>query len=127
MKNRVVLKDRYTKEEAKKIIDTMLSKYGKECEIVFYNAFADIIDSYKVVSVKEQRTICEIIARTGLTKRTSRSLAAEWQVHNLAWYLRAFRSHAKDVALDYEGDPRKYVRFATSVFELLNAKTVLYV
>ncbi len=127
MKNKVVLKDRYTKEEAKKAIDTMLSEYGKTCKIEFHDAFADIIDSYKVISVKEQRTICEIISRTGLTKRTSRSLAAEWQVHNLAWYLRVFRSHAKDVALDYKGDPRKYVRFATSVFELLNAKTVLYV
>ena len=120
MKENKTLKNSYTKEEAKAEIDAILEKYGKTCKISFRETDAEIVDSYLVNSKKDRADICEIISRTGLTKRSSEDLAAEWMVHNTAFEANVGKSHAKDVSLDYKEDPRKAVRIATAVFDKLN-------
>lgn len=125
MKNNIysieTLKESYSINEAKEIIDRILSVFGKDCSVNFTDYFADIINSYKVTSKKARHLVCEIIRRTGITNRSKENLSAEWQVHNAAWYMGVAKSHAKDASLDYTQDPRKYVRVATSVFEVLGA------
>lgn len=113
------LKESYTLEEAKAAIDGMLAKYGDTVRITFRKKDAEIIDSYLVKDMDVRHTVCEIIARTGVTKRTYEDLSAEWQVHNVSYHVGYKPDHAKDVALDYAEDPRKSVRMATKIFDKL--------
>ena len=113
------LKEEYTFAEAKELIDSILKEYGDTCEIHFERRYADLITSYKVTSRKTRHLVCEIIRRTGVTDRSVGNLSAEWMVHNVAWYLGVFRESAKDAALDYDKDPRRSVRMATSVLQVL--------
>lgn len=106
--------------EAKEKIDEILEKYGPTCRIAFLRAVAIINDSYKIHSKKDRTDICKIIAESGITHRTADNLSAEWEVHNVAFDTKLYRSHAKDVDLDYESDPRFMVRLATNVFEKLH-------
>lgn len=114
------LKDRYSKEEAKELIDKMLRDFGESCRVVFYNKYVEITDSYRVRNRKIRRLISEIIARTGVTGRDYRELSAEWRVHNISYCVHFMRAHSKDVALDYDKDPRKAVRLATGIFKRLH-------
>lgn len=114
------LKAHYTVEEAKETIDKILLKYDPRCVIAFRRTDAEIIDSFKVDSMDDRHVICEIIARTGVTKRDYEDLSAEWEFHNAAWAAHVKRSSAKDVSLDYGADPRWVVRFATKVFDVLD-------
>lgn len=114
------LKASYTLEEAKSEIDSILRKYAPDCEIVFKTRFAEIINSYKVGDIGDRHRICAIISLTRVTDRSYEDLSAEWMVHNAAWDAHFQRGHAKDVALDYKGDPRASVRLATAVFDALD-------
>ena len=114
------LPERISPEEAKERIDEILHSYGESCAILFRKTDAEIIDSYLVTSQEDSHLICEIISRTGLTSRDYENLAAEWEVHNAAYRLNVARSDAKDVSLDYRGDPRKSVRIATAIFDKLD-------
>lgn len=107
-------------QKAKEMIDGMLEKYSETCKIEFRETDAEIIDSYLVDSQDDRHIVCEIIARTGITQRDCEDMAAEWQVHNVAYYAGVGKSHAKDVSLDYGKDPRASVRLATAVFDKLN-------
>lgn len=106
--------------EAKKEIDHILKKYGPNCQIAFLRRIAIIIDSYKVHSKEDRHRICKMIAELGLSERSHENLSAEWEVHNVAYQTHVGRSHAKDVDLDYDQDPRFMVRLATNLFDLLN-------
>lgn len=114
------LKAAYTVEEAKAAIDERLKPYGPGCYIEFGKRRAEIFDSYKVDSSDERHLICEIIARTGVTTRDNEDLSAEWRLHNDAWHLHIGRVHAKDVSLDYAGDPHKSVALATALYDLMD-------
>lgn len=114
------LKEHYSLAEAKEVIDRMLEPYGETCRITFRNSDAEIIDSYLVDDIDVRRTVCEIIARTGITKRSYEDLSAEWRVHNVSYRAGIKRSSAKDVSLDYAGDPRKSVRAASKLFDKLD-------
>ncbi len=114
------LKEHYTAEEAKEAIDRILSPYGDTVRITFREKDAEIIDSYLVKDQNTRHTVCEIMARTGLTKRTYEDLSAEWQVHNVSYRVGYKPDHAKDVSLDYTEDPRKAVRLATKIFDTLH-------
>lgn len=116
------LKETYTAEEAKELIDGVLSAFGEECKITFRKKDAEIIDSYKVNEKEVRLYVCEIIARTGLTGRTRDDLSAEWELHNASWHAHVLRRAAKDVSLDYNHDPRTVVRAATFAFKTLNLK-----
>jgi hypothetical protein len=114
------LPERLSPSEAKERIDEILRRYGETCSVEFREYDAEIIDSYLVDSQADRHLVCEIISRTGLTDRTYENLAAEWEVHNAAYRLNVARSDAKDVSLDYRGDPRKSVRLATALFDKLD-------
>lgn len=114
------LQETYTPEEAKREIDAILAKYAPECEIIFGKYTAEIIDSYKVDSQYDRHRICAIISRTGLTARDYENLSAEWMLHNAAWEMHVGRSHAKDVSLDYDRDPRAVVYLATELFDMFD-------
>lgn len=85
----------------------------------FHPYYVEIVDSYLVTNRKDRLVICEIIARSGATKRSAANLSAEWVVHNLSYRLHILRWAAKDVALDYVRDERFPVRWATWIFEFL--------
>ena len=106
--------------EAKLIIDRILAKYSETCRIEFRQTDAEITDSYLVKSREDRYRICELIRRTGVTERSCENLAAEWQVHTVAYQAGVGKSHAKDVSLDYTEDPRTSVKIATSLFDKLN-------
>ncbi len=106
--------------QAKKEIDEILQKYGENCQIAFLRKVAIIIDSYKVSSKEDRHSICKIIEQAGLTERSHENLSAEWKVHNMAYDMRIARGHAKDVDLDYDGDPRFYVKLATDLCDVLD-------
>lgn len=114
------LKEKYTLEEAKEEIDSMLRKYGETCRIDFRKKDAEIADSYLVRSMADRRRICAVIARTGITGRNKNELSAEWRVHNVSYRVGFMKSHSKDVSLDYERDPRGAVRLATWIFKKLH-------
>lgn len=114
------LKERYSPKDAKALIDHELAKYGPACRITFYDTYAEIVESWKIKSTAERHRICEIVSRTGLTERTYENLAAEWEFHNVAYDVHFMRESAKDVALDYKGDPRRSVRLATDLMDKLN-------
>lgn len=114
------LKEHYSLEEAGEAIDGLLARYGESCRISFRGTDAEIIDSYLVDDVRVRHTVCEIIARTGVTKRTYEDLSAEWQLHNLSYRAGIRRESAKDVSLDYDRDPRAAVRLATGIFDMLD-------
>lgn len=114
------LSPRYSTAEAKAAIDALLAPYGETCRISFRQNDAEITDSYLVDDMDVRHTVCEIIARTGVTKRTYENLAAEWQVHNVAYQLGIGRSAARDVSLDYAKDPRSTVRLASDLFDKLD-------
>lgn len=114
------LPEKMSPAEAKERIDGILRHYGETCSIEFREYDAEIMDSYLVTSQIDRHLICEIIARTGLTRRSYENLAAEWEVHNAAYRLNVARQDAKDVSLDYNGDPRKSVRLATNLFDKLD-------
>ena len=63
-----------------------------------------IIDSY-LISKNEFDSILKKIEDTGETDvfkyRTYKSLKREWAVHNLCYNLHLFKSHTKDVDLNY--------------------------
>ena len=114
------LPEKLSREEAKERIDAILRHYGETCTIEFREYDAEIIDSYLVTSQADRHLICEMIVRTGLTGRDYEDLSAEWEVHNTAYRLNFARKDAKDVSLDYHGDPRKSVRLATKIFDKLD-------
>lgn len=114
------LPEKLSLSEAKERIDEILCRYGENCSVEFREFDAEIIDSYLVNSQEDRHLVCEIISRTGLTDRSYENLAAEWEVHNAAYRLNVARSDAKDVSLDYRGDPRKSVRLATALFDKLD-------
>ena len=113
------LKKEYTQEEAKKAIDALLAPYGPTVKITFRRTNAEIIDSCLVGRRARRYKVCEILRRSGVTERSVDDLAAEWQLHTLAYKLHLGRQHAKDVSLDYKRDPHLIVRLATAVFDLL--------
>ena len=114
------LPERLSPKEAKRQIDDILKKYGSSCEIEFRETDAEIKDSYLVTSKLDRHLICEIISRTGLTRRNYEDLSAEWEFHNAAYSLNLERGSAKDVSLDYGRDPRWKVRWATKIFDFFN-------
>lgn len=114
------LPERLSAKEAKRQIDDILKRYGETCEIEFRETDADIKDSYLVTSKLDRHLICEIISRTGLTKRSYEDLSAEWEFHNAAYSANIERGSAKDVSLDYGKDPRRLVRWATKLFDFFN-------
>jgi len=114
------LKAHYTVAEATAVINDMLANYGDTVRITFRETDAEIVDSYLVDDVSVRHTVCEIIARTGVTKRSYEDLSAEWRVHNVSFDAGVMTDHAKDVSLDYDRDPRRPVRLATKVFDLLD-------
>ena len=114
------LPQRLSPKEAKRQIDDILKRYGETCEIEFRETDADIKDSYLVTSKLDRHMICEIISRTGLTKRSYEDLSAEWEFHNAAYSANIERGSAKDVSLDYGGDPRWIVKWATKIFDFFN-------
>ena len=66
-----------------------------------------IEDSYKVNTREDmQMILTDIRAKHSLEesdvlKRTDKSLIKEWRAHNLFYNLHLFRSHTKDVDLNY--------------------------
>ena len=114
------LKESYSIEEASALINSILLKYSLECKVVFGKKAVEITDSYKVTSMSDRHRICAIITRCGVTQRDYEDLSAEWKFHNAAWNAHFERSHAKDVTLDYDRDPRKSVRIATAVLDALD-------
>lgn len=116
------LRKSYSPAEAKEAIDRLLAKYGENCRIDFRKSDAEIIDSYRVRDIRVRRAVCEILARTGLTKRSGEDMSAEWRVHNVCYRLGIRREKAKDVSLDYDRDPRRSVRLAGRIFDKLNVE-----
>ena len=114
------LQAHYTPAEAKAAIDAILLPYGEDCKITFREKDAEIVDSFLVNSREDRHLICEIIHRTGLTERSYENLAAEWRVHNASYQAGVFKRQARDVSLDYDGDPRAPVLLATEVFDALD-------
>ena len=114
------LQERYTPAEAKAAIDAILLPYGEDCKITFREKDAEITASYLVNSQADRHLVCEIIRRTGLTERSYENLAAEWRVHNASYHAGVFKAQAKDVSLDYGGDPRASVHLATELFDALD-------
>lgn len=116
------LKENYGLEEAKELIDRILSAYSDKCKIVFFEDNAEITDSYLVNKMHDRQLVCEIIRRTGITDRDYEDMSAEWEFHNVSYNMHFKRESAKDVNLDYAGDPRKSVRTATAVFKAIKAE-----
>ena len=114
------LKEHYSIEEAKAEVEQILSKYSSDCRMHFFESAAEISNSYKVTSLSDRHRICAIIARSGVTERSYENLSAEWQFHNISWFLHFKRASAKDVTLDYKADPRMAVRLITSLFDKLD-------
>ena len=114
------LKKNYSIDEAKNEIDEILRSYGENVKITFYKTGCEIVDSYKVRDVDTRHRVCEIIARSGVTNRSYEDLSAEWRFHNDAWDIHLKRDSAKDVMLDYDGDPRKSVRTATAIYDAVD-------
>ena len=114
------LPERLSQKEAKRQIDDILKRYGENCEIEFRETDAEIKDSFLVTSKLDRHLICEIISRTGLTRRSYEDLSAEWEFHNAAYSANIERGSARDVSLDYGRDPRKIVRWATKIFDFFN-------
>ena len=111
---------RLSPEEAKRQIDDILRRYGESCSIIFRETDAEIKDSFLVDSKLDRHMICEIITRTGLTRRSYEDLSAEWEFHNAAFSANIERGSARDVSLDYGKDPRRIVRWATKIFDFFN-------
>lgn len=114
------LKDHYTIDEARDAINKLLAGYGDTVRITFRKTDAEITDSFLVRDTATRHTVCEIIARAGVTGRTYEDLSAEWQVHNVSYRLGYKPDSARDVSLDYAEDPRRSVRLATKIFDALN-------
>ena len=114
------LPERLSPEEAKRQIDDILRRYGESCSIIFRETDAEIKDSFLVDSKLDRHLICEIISRTGLTRRSYEDLSAEWEFHNAAFNANIERGSARDVSLDYGRDPRWIVRWATKIFDIFN-------
>ena len=87
---------------------------------VFRETDAEIKDSFLVDSKLDRHMSCEIISRTGLTRRSYEDLSAEWEFHNAAFSANIERGSARDVSLDYGKDPRRIVRWATKIFDFFN-------
>ena len=66
-----------------------------------------IEDSYKVNTREDMQMILNDIRakhsleESDVLKRTDKSLIKEWRAHNLFYNLHLFRSHTKDVDLNY--------------------------
>ena len=64
-----------------------------------------IEDSYKVSSKEEMEAWLKLFHKecpdTNVWKRSYGSLEREWITHNVFYYLHLFRSHTKDVDLNY--------------------------
>ena len=113
------VKQHYTKEEATQEINVIIKQYSDTCEVSFGGASVDIKDSYLVDSRYDRQKVSTIIHNTGLTQRSTISLAAEWKFHNVAYDLNIMRASAKDANLDYVSDPRWYVNTVTDFLATL--------
>lgn len=114
------LKASYTKDEAKKEIESLLAGYGEGITVTFYADNVKISNSYLVSSKYDRQKVCAIIARTdNCTERTVGDMAAEWNAHNKMYYCPWWKEKCQDVNLDYDSDSRWTVNFATGVFEFL--------
>lgn len=113
------VKPHYTKEEATQEINGILQNYSDTCKISFGGSSVDINDSYLVNSRYDRQKVSTIIHNTGVTQRSTISLAAEWKFHNVAYDLNIMRASAKDASLDYVADPRWYVNTVTDILATL--------
>ena len=67
-----------------------------------------LVDSYKVSKTKFEGELAKIKglhSNSNVWLRSTRSLCNEWGCHNLCYALHIFRSHTKDVDLNY---PQKW-------------------
>ena len=67
-----------------------------------------IVDSYKVSKTKFEGELAKIKGlhpNSDVWKRSTKSLCKEWATHNLCYAMHLFRSHTKDVDLNY---PQKW-------------------
>ncbi len=114
-------KESYTEEEAKAEIEKITAEYGDTCKVTFQENDVMITDSHLVTSRYDRQKICEIISRTGVTKRDCGNMSAEWFGHNIVYDLHFIdsgkREQARTVNIDHLKDPRtKY----QTVFNILD-------
>ena len=120
------LKETYSKEEAKAVIDDKLSTVCDCATVTFNDNAVRIEHSSEINSKRVRQEVALIISRTeGVTGREYDDLAAEWNAHNWATKYYEFTGdkvkleRAQHVDLDLVADDDKAVLFATDVFELI--------
>ncbi len=113
-------KPHYTLKEAEDEINSVLSCYGPDCKIEFYDDAAKIRNSYLVSSEFIRHRVCAVIANTDLTPRSFENMSAEWLLHNICYRLHIKRSSSIDADLDYIRDRRFTVRLVTWVMDILD-------
>ena len=116
------VKDKYTKEEAKKVIEQITG----EGTVVFGEKAVNITDSNRIDSRYERILISKIIQNTVdengnyLTYRSTYSLSAEWYGHNILSSLGIANSSTDHVDLDYEfKDNEFYTELGTLILMFL--------
>lgn len=116
------VKDKYTKEEAKKVIEQITG----EGTVVFGEKAVNITDSNRIDSRYERILISKIIQNTVdengnyLTYRSTYSLSAEWHGHNILSSLGIANSSTDHVDLDYEfKDNEFYTELGTLILMFL--------
>lgn len=91
---------------------------GKLVELELTDDFISIKDSYKL-NYNERIKVLSKIKKIITTDRSIRNLEAELAMHNMSYKIGLFKKETKDTELEFQGDPRWYVRIATIVFQVL--------
>ena len=79
-----------------------------------------VYDSYKVKNESDMLTLFTKIRYEHpeddciINRRSFNSMANEWKAHNLLYDLNLFRSHTKDLDLDYEPWYRRFCYYVLS-------------
>ena len=115
------LEDHYSEKDANEEIDDYLL-FKREIEGVTIKIDDDgnikIENSYKIKDRYDRQFICEILARSDLTNRSSGNLSAEWLGHNVIYFFTK-GDNVKDVDLDREKDDDSWINYATKILEIL--------
>jgi hypothetical protein len=68
---------------------------------------------------KERLEFLSVIIHCYDFKRSAQSLEGEWALHNVLYYLDVDVEETKNVTLDFDCDPRWYVRVGTIVCQMM--------
>ena len=108
------------KDADKQIQDYLDFKYDNEGIKILIDKEGNIriLNSYKIKDRYDRQYICEILARSDLTNRSSGNLSSEWLGHNVIHFFTK-GENVRDVDLDKTRDTRDEVFFLTAILELL--------